>query len=99
MVRHAGADRRSALWLAALAALGFSNPAGTTNRARDGQHWIGTWATAPQAAIPGHAQIFRNQTLRLIVHVSAGGRKEDQDLQYVWGPALAHRREIGRAHV
>ena len=96
MVRHAGADRRSALWLAALAALGFSNPAGTTNRARDGQHWIGTWATAPQAAIPGHAQIFRNQTLRLIVHVSAGGRKVRIKISNTFGdqPLL-----IGGAHI
>src|SRR5437667_6180474 len=96
MVRHAGADRRSALWLAALAALGFSNPAGTTNRARDGQHWIGTWATAPQAAIPGHAQIYRNQTLRLIVHVSAGGRKVRIKISNTFGdqPLL-----IGGAHI
>ena len=42
---------------------------------RDGQHWIGTWATAPQPAIPGKIQTFRNQTLRLIVHTSAGGTK------------------------
>ena len=43
--------------------------------AAQGNAWIGTWATAPQAAIPGHAQIFRHQTVRLIVHVSAGGNK------------------------
>ncbi len=83
MLRNAGADRLSALLLATLAALSFADPAGAPNRAKaggggfggGGQHWIGTWATAPQAAIPGHAQVFRNQTLRLIVHVSAAGRK------------------------
>jgi len=40
-----------------------------------GQRWIGTWATAPQPPMPGHVQIFRNQTLRLIVHTSVGGTK------------------------
>src|SRR5271167_4887118 len=40
-----------------------------------GDHWIGTWATAPQPFLPGSLQNFRNQSLRLIVHTSAGGRK------------------------
>jgi len=38
-----------------------------------GKQWIGTWATAPQPAAPGPPQTYRNQTLRLIVHTSAGG--------------------------
>jgi lysophospholipase L1-like esterase len=38
-------------------------------------HWIGTWSTAPQAALPAGAETFRNQTVRLIVHVSAGGKR------------------------
>src|SRR5437868_12238609 len=42
---------------------------------RDDQQWIGTWATAPQPAIPRNLQTFRNQSLRLIVHTSAGGTK------------------------
>ena len=29
------------------------------------QVWIGTWATAAQAAMPGALQRFRNQTVRL----------------------------------
>src|SRR5690242_21448231 len=37
--------------------------------------WIGTWATAPQAAMRGRVMTFHNQTLRLIVHVSASGQK------------------------
>ena len=41
----------------------------------NGQHWIGTWAAAPQHWTPGRLQSFRNQTLRLIVHTSAGGPK------------------------
>src|ERR1700692_1943958 len=39
----------------------------------DGKRWIGTWATAPQPFMPGTLQTFRNQSLRLIVHTSAGG--------------------------
>ena len=58
--------------------------------------WIGTWATAPQASIPGHEQTFRNQTLRLIVHVSAGGRKIRIKISNTFGdqPLL-----IGGAHI
>jgi lysophospholipase L1-like esterase len=41
----------------------------------DGQYWIGTWAASPQPSIPGSSQTFQNQTLRLIVHISAGGPK------------------------
>jgi lysophospholipase L1-like esterase len=37
--------------------------------------WIGTWASAPQQPPSGSLRSFRNQTLRLIVHVSAGGTR------------------------
>src|SRR5713226_4689969 len=37
--------------------------------------WIGTWAAAPQHWTPGRLQSFQNQTVRLIVHASAGGSK------------------------
>ena len=37
--------------------------------------WVGTWATAPQTAPKGPAQAFHNQTVRLIVHTSVGGKK------------------------
>ncbi|MGZ8462724.1 MAG: GDSL-type esterase/lipase family protein [Candidatus Deferrimicrobiaceae bacterium] len=40
---------------------------------RDGdKHWVGTWATSPQAT---NAITFNNQTLRMIVRVSLGGKK------------------------
>ena len=39
-----------------------------------GTHWVGTWATAAQPAPPEDAEVFENQTLRLIVHVSIGGK-------------------------
>src|SRR5262249_12588361 len=58
--------------------------------------WIGTWATAPQASIPGNVQTFRNQTLRLIVHTSAGGKKARVKISNTFGdqPLL-----IGGAHL
>jgi lysophospholipase L1-like esterase len=37
--------------------------------------WIGTWATSAQPFLPRALQTYRNQTLRLIVHTSAGGKK------------------------
>jgi lysophospholipase L1-like esterase len=43
------------------------------------EHWVGTWATAvvprPQAPATPPPPTFNNQTLRQIVHVSAGGSR------------------------
>jgi hypothetical protein len=36
------------------------------------QAWVGTWATSPQST---SAITFNNQTLRMIVHTSIGGKK------------------------
>jgi len=74
------------------------NPA-TASRAdvnRDGEQWIGTWATAPEPFIPGSLQTFRNQSLRLIVHTSAGGTKVRIKISNTYGdgPLL-----IGGAHI
>jgi lysophospholipase L1-like esterase len=43
--------------------------------AQDGPRWIGTWATAPQPFLPGKIRTLRNQTVRLVVHTSAGGKR------------------------
>jgi len=61
-----------------------------------GVHWIGTWSTAPQAAPPSSADEFRNQTVRLIAHVSVGGKKLRIRVSNTFGeqPLV-----IGRAHV
>ena len=63
---------------------------------RGGEQWIGTWATAPQPFIPGSLQTFRNQSLRLIVHTSAGGTKIRIKISNTYGdgPLL-----IGGAHI
>jgi lysophospholipase L1-like esterase len=61
-----------------------------------GKQWIGTWATAPQPASPGHVRSFRNQTLRLIVHTSAPGTKVRIKISNTFGD---HPLLIGGAHV
>ena len=61
-----------------------------------GQRWIGTWATAPQPFIPGSLQTFRNQSLRLIVHTSAGGTKVRVKISNTFGN---HPLLIGGAHI
>ena len=63
---------------------------------RNGQSWIGTWGAAPQRGISGRVQTFGNQTLRLIVHTSAGGKRVRIKLSNIFGdqPLL-----IGSAHI
>lgn len=62
----------------------------------DRQNWIGTWAAGPQRAIPGGVKSFRNQTLRLIVHTSTGGRTVRIKIANIFGdrPLV-----IGNAHI
>jgi len=63
---------------------------------RDAKQWIGTWATAAQPFLPKSLQTYRNQSLRLIVHISAGGRKVRIKVSNTYGdrPFL-----IGSAHI
>ncbi len=61
-----------------------------------GRLWIGTWAAAPQPSSPGHLQSIRNQTLRLIVHTSAGGTKVRIKISNTFGD---HALRIGSAHI
>lgn len=57
-------------------------------------HWIGTWAAAPQH-VPD-AKTYANQTIRMIVHVSAGGKKVRVHFSNVFGDAPL---VIGSAHI
>jgi lysophospholipase L1-like esterase len=70
----------------------------TLGAARHPDHWIGTWAAAPQAARPASAQTFHNQTLRLIVHVSAGGARLRVRLSNAFGdrPLKIDRARVAR---
>jgi lysophospholipase L1-like esterase len=57
-----------------------------------GQHWVGTWATAPVARptpLPGNAApvSINNRTLRQIVHVSIGGDRVRVVFSNVFGTA------------
>ncbi|HEX7421175.1 MAG TPA: SGNH/GDSL hydrolase family protein [Thermoanaerobaculia bacterium] len=84
-------------WLALVAAVtvcGSTHPAIASNTAA--QHWIGTWATAAQPFMPAALQTFRNQTLRLIVHTSAGGTKVRIRISNTFGD---HPLLIGGAHI
>jgi lysophospholipase L1-like esterase len=61
-------------------------------------NWIGTWAAAPQAAAQGRVDAFHNQTLRLIVHTSAGGKKVRIKISNTFGdqPLLIGAARIAR---
>lgn len=95
-----GAER-SLSWMRlvpALAVLGSTQPAIAANATvnRNGPQWIGTWATAPQPFMPGTLQTFQNQSLRLIVHTSAGGTKVRIKISNTFGD---HPLVIGAARI
>ena len=60
------------------------------------KNWIGTWAASPQPVQPGQVKIYRNQSLRLIVHTSIGGAQVRIKLSNIYGeqPVV-----IGAAHL
>src|SRR5215470_1223926 len=60
------------------------------------EHWIGTWAASPQHWLLGGLQSFENQTIRLIVHTSAGGKRVRVRLSNAFGEQPLH---IGAAHI
>jgi len=104
MKNHAGNSyraRRTCGWALLVAALALLLSAhlpralGAGN-SRKSQHWIGTWATAAQSSVPGRSQTFHGQTLRLIVHTSAGGSKVRIKISNTFGnqPLV-----IGAAHI
>jgi lysophospholipase L1-like esterase len=101
MINRTDEKPNTCLWLflvLALAVLGSSNPPSASRAAVQGreQHWIGTWATAAQPARPANSQTFRNQTLRLVVHTSAGGKRLRIRLSNIFGE---QQLVIGSAHI
>ncbi|HLK04357.1 MAG TPA: SGNH/GDSL hydrolase family protein [Candidatus Acidoferrum sp.] len=87
----------ASLGILALALSGLATPVIAADSEPDsGRVWIGTWATAAQPAIPESVQTYHNQTLRLVVHVSAGGNKVRIKLSNIYGdkPLV-----IGAAHI
>jgi lysophospholipase L1-like esterase len=58
--------------------------------------WIGTWATSAQPFLPGALETYQNQTLRLIVHTSAGGAHVRIKISNTYGDTPLF---IGGAHI
>jgi lysophospholipase L1-like esterase len=61
--------------LAAIAPLTLAVSAAQTANTSDDSAWVATWGAAMMATRAGHAPDFTGQTLRQIVHVSAGGEQ------------------------
>ena len=100
LFRAPGGARRSCLsmLLVWVVAVSSANPVTASSALveQEGEYWIGAWASAPQPSLPGTSQSFENQTLRLIVHTSAGGTKVRIKISNAYGdyPIL-----IGAAHI
>src|SRR5690242_5852606 len=80
LFKAASGTRRNCGWMLlvlAVAIAGAANPVLTSagNDDQAGGHWVGTWATASQPSLPGNVRSFQSQSVRLIVHTSAGGKK------------------------
>ena len=58
--------------------------------------WIGTWAAAPQQPFAGATAHWRDATLRLVVHASAGGGRARVRIANTYGDAPL---VIGAAHL
>jgi len=80
----------------AITTLGLhSAPPSQSATSRSDSRWIGTWATAP-AGVADPPRQFDNQTLRLIVRISAGGDEVRVRIANTFGTVpLA----IGAAHI
>jgi lysophospholipase L1-like esterase len=59
-------------------------------------HWVATWATAPVSQAPNAAVNVTNQTLRQIVHISAGGDRVRIKVSNAFGTAPL---VVGAGHV
>ena len=58
--------------------------------------WVSTWTTAPQPPMPSSLDHYQAQSLRLIVHVSAGGSQVRIRLSNLYGGVPL---TIGAAHI
>ncbi|HEY7289750.1 MAG TPA: SGNH/GDSL hydrolase family protein [Vicinamibacterales bacterium] len=98
MKRHKGFARTWAFGVALLLLLATVACDRVVTARSDGPatSWIGTWATAAQPSGPGALRTFENQTLRLIVHTSAGGARQRIRISNTFGDRPL---TIGRAHI
>ena len=72
------------------------SPVHVSGAARETLHWVGTWSAAPQNTASPRPTVYENQTLRLIVHVSVGGKKARVRFSNLFGDTPL---TIGSAHV
>lgn len=90
----------SPVFLTIILILGVISPphVWSLTKQRDSQLWIGTWAAAPQRPPRGGVPSFHNQTLRLIVHTSAGGKTVRIKISNVFGdqPLVVRSAHIAR---
>jgi lysophospholipase L1-like esterase len=91
-------SRRFVLLIVSALVVGGSTSPPFASSAVEGadQRWIGTWATAPQYSGTASVETFKNQSLRLIVHTSAGGRTARIKISNICGDQPL---EIGGAHI
>ncbi|MEV6305149.1 SGNH/GDSL hydrolase family protein [Actinoplanes sp. NPDC051861] len=78
---------------AVAAATASSAPAAASGR-DDG--WVATWAAVPTTIPPGQPQVLSDQTVRHVVHTSAGGDQVRIRLSNEFGTTPLH---IGEVHV
>lgn len=60
------------------------------------EHWVGTWGAAAGAPLPAQLLAFSDQTVRLIVHTSAGGSRVRIRLSNENGTMPLH---VGSVHI
>ena len=86
------------LYRLALALLAIGLPAGiaSAGTAHPETAWVSTWIASPQPPMPGSLDRYRAQTLRLVVHASAGGSQVRIRLSNLYGDTPL---TIGAAHI
>jgi lysophospholipase L1-like esterase len=86
------------LFLGATLGLGAAAHQAIAEKSSHGAQWIGTWATAAQPFLPGALDTYQNQSLRLIVHTSAGGARVRIKISNTYGdePLFVGGAHIGR---
>jgi lysophospholipase L1-like esterase len=90
--------KRASLFLSLVVAVGWSSSIRADDGHGPGQKratWAGTWATGPAGSV-GAAPEFANQTLRQIVHTSAGGDRVRIRVSNTFGTSPV---VVGSAHV
>jgi hypothetical protein len=84
------------LFLGATLGFGAAADQAIAEKSGRGARWIGTWATSAQPFLPGALETYQNQSLRLIVHTSAGGARVRIRISNTYGDEPLF---IGGAHI